>query len=33
MSHSLATKSALAEVFDNNNVLFDTNGAVIDCPE
>ncbi len=32
MSHFLETKRALAEVYDYNNVSFDTRGAVIDKP-
>ncbi len=32
MSHFLETNRALAEVCDNNNVSFDTDGAVIDRP-
>jgi hypothetical protein len=32
MSHLLETQRALAEVCDNNNVSFDTDRAVIDCP-
>ncbi len=32
MSHFLETNRALAEVCDNNNVSFDTDGAVIDGP-